>query len=208
MGFPGKSFTQNVFQTRKIMIASSAALIAVMAATAWVLISFEGSSAARPVADAAQVPSTSPAATVTQTPLGDPAADRARTPDTERKAAQKPAQKPAKAAKRAVHPAKKTATRVLSSGTCQASFYDEPQATASGERFNPGALTAAHKTLPLGSRVRVTNRDNGDSVVVRINDRGPYVGGRCLDLSRAAMGAVGGLGSGVIPVRYEVLARG
>lgn len=194
---------QNAFQTRKIMIASSAALIAVMAATAWVLISFEGSSAAKPAAAAAQAPGTSPAATAAQSPLGDPAADSARTPAAERK----PAKKPAKAARRAVHPPKKAATRVLSSGTCQASFYDEPQATASGERFNPGALTAAHKTLPLGSRVRVTNRSNGDSVVVRINDRGPYVGGRCLDLSRAAMAAVGGLGSGVVPVRYEVLAR-
>lgn len=80
--------------------------------------------------------------------------------------------------------------------------------TASGEPFNPDALTAAHKTLPMGSRVHVTNKNNGRSVTVRINDRGPFVSGRCLDLSRAAMQKVGGTGSGVIPVRYEVLSRG
>ena len=56
-----------------------------------------------------------------------------------------------------------------------ASSYSEPQSTASGERFNPNELTVAHKTLPFGKRVRVTNRHNGKSVVVRINDRGPYV---------------------------------
>ncbi|WP_425563909.1 septal ring lytic transglycosylase RlpA family protein [Nonomuraea longicatena] len=78
--------------------------------------------------------------------------------------------------------------------------------TASGERFNPSAMTAAHKSLPLGSRVRVTNPASGDSVTVRINDRGPYVGGRCLDLSRAAFAAIGDTGRGVMSVKYEVLA--
>ncbi|REE97562.1 septal ring lytic transglycosylase RlpA family protein [Thermomonospora umbrina] len=97
--------------------------------------------------------------------------------------------------------------RVVGGGNCQASYYWEPQDTASGERFDPDALTAAHKTLPMHSKVRVTNRRNGRSVVVRINDRGPYVGGRCLDLSKAAMTSVGGTGSGVIPVEYEVLVR-
>ncbi|MEV7010373.1 septal ring lytic transglycosylase RlpA family protein [Streptosporangium sp. NPDC051022] len=103
----------------------------------------------------------------------------------------------------------KTATtpkvRVISSGTCGASFYAEGQMTASGERFNPNAMTAAHKSLPMGSRVRVTNPANGESVTVRINDRGPYVGGRCLDLSRAAFGAIGDIGAGVMRVKYEVL---
>ena len=92
-------------------------------------------------------------------------------------------------------------------GTCTASFYWEPQATASGERFNPNAMTAAHKTLPLGTRLRVTNPANGKSVVVRINDRGPYVGGRCLDLSKASFAAIGNTGSGVMRVRYEILGR-
>ncbi|GAA3102721.1 septal ring lytic transglycosylase RlpA family protein [Nonomuraea salmonea] len=79
--------------------------------------------------------------------------------------------------------------------------------TASGERFNPNAMTAAHKTLPLGSRVRVTNPRTGESVTVRINDRGPYIGGRCLDLSTAAFAAIGNTSAGVMRVRYEVLVR-
>ncbi|WP_254715942.1 septal ring lytic transglycosylase RlpA family protein [Actinomadura sp. WMMB 499] len=98
--------------------------------------------------------------------------------------------------------------KVLDSGSCKASFYGEGQMTASGERFDPSELTAAHKTLPFGSKVRVTNKSNGDSVVVRINDRGPYAGGRCLDLSEAAMRDIGGTSAGVISVRYEVLSRG
>lgn len=95
-------------------------------------------------------------------------------------------------------------------GTCQASMYGNGDGTdggptASGERFNANAMTAAHKTLPMNSRVKVTNKANGKSAIVRINDRGPYVGGRCLDLSVAAMKAVGGYSSGVISVSYEVL---
>lgn len=97
--------------------------------------------------------------------------------------------------------------KILSRGSCEASYYGSGGHTASGEAFDPGALTAAHRTLPLGSKVRVINRNNDRSVVVRINDRGPFVAGRCLDLSSAAMHAVGGLASGVIPVRYEVLAK-
>jgi rare lipoprotein A len=96
--------------------------------------------------------------------------------------------------------------RVLSSGSCGASYYAEGQMTASGERFNPSALTAAHKTLPFGTRVRVTNAATGRSVIVRINDRGPFIGGRCLDLSRAAFASIGNTASGVLRVRYEVLA--
>jgi rare lipoprotein A len=63
--------------------------------------------------------------------------------------------------------------------------------TANGERFNTHALTAAHRTLPFGTKVRVTNKSNGRSVVVRINDRGPYVGGRVIDLSNASARALG-----------------
>ena len=92
-----------------------------------------------------------------------------------------------------------------SGSSCQASYYWQGQTTASGERFNPSDLTAAHKTLPLGSKVKVTNPSNGKTVVVRINDRGPYVAGRCLDLSKAAMETIGGTSSGVITVNYEVL---
>ncbi|MFC7715555.1 septal ring lytic transglycosylase RlpA family protein [Nonomuraea recticatena] len=78
--------------------------------------------------------------------------------------------------------------------------------TASGERFNPSALTAAHKSLPLGSKVRVINPSNGKAVVVRINDRGPYTGGRCLDLSEAAFSTIGDTNAGVMTVKYQVLA--
>lgn len=72
--------------------------------------------------------------------------------------------------------------------------------TASGERFNQNALTAAHRSLPFGTKVRVVNPKNGRSVVVRINDRGPYFGGRIIDLSKEAMRQLGGLNSGVIRV--------
>ncbi|MEO1651704.1 MAG: septal ring lytic transglycosylase RlpA family protein, partial [Pseudomonadota bacterium] len=88
-----------------------------------------------------------------------------------------------------------------------ASFYWQPQPVASGGRFNPNALTAAHKTLPFGTRVRVTNLNNNRSVVVVINDRGPYIRGRIIDLSRRAAGVVGMRGSGIAPVRVTVLGR-
>jgi rare lipoprotein A len=77
--------------------------------------------------------------------------------------------------------------------------------TSSGEVFNPGAMTAAHPYLPFGTRVRVTNRVNGKSVVVRINDRGPFVGGRAIDLSQGAAGRIGMISTGVVPVLIEVL---
>ena len=70
--------------------------------------------------------------------------------------------------------------------------------TANGERFNTHALTAAHRSLPFGSRVQVTNERTGRSVVVRINDRGPFVGGRVIDLSKAAAQAVGISGVGKV----------
>jgi len=77
--------------------------------------------------------------------------------------------------------------------------------TASGEIFDMNAYTAAHRDLPFGTRVRVTNEANGRSVVVRINDRGPWVEGRILDLSYAAAKALGMLEAGVARVRLEVL---
>lgn len=99
-------------------------------------------------------------------------------------------------------------TKILAHGACEASYYGTSGGrTSSGEALDPDGLTAAHRSLPIGSKVRVTNRNNDRSVVVRINDRGPFVAGRCLDLSTAAMQAVGGLASGVIPVKYEVLAK-
>lgn len=94
--------------------------------------------------------------------------------------------------------------------TCQASHYGlgdgtDGGPTASGETFHAWGMTAAHKTLPLGTRIRVTNTANGKSVVVKVNDRGPYVGGRCLDLSAGAFSAIGNTGSGVMTVKWQRL---
>lgn len=77
--------------------------------------------------------------------------------------------------------------------------------SASGEIFDENALTAAHLYLPFGTQVRVTNLDNGNSVVVRINDRGPYTGGRIIDVSAAAARNLGMINSGVAQVRLEIL---
>ncbi|MDX2092226.1 MAG: septal ring lytic transglycosylase RlpA family protein [Kofleriaceae bacterium] len=77
--------------------------------------------------------------------------------------------------------------------------------TASGERFDKNAMTAAHKTLPMNTRVRVINKRNGKSVVLRINDRGPYGKGRIIDVSEAAARRLDMIDAGVVPVRIEVL---
>jgi rare lipoprotein A len=99
--------------------------------------------------------------------------------------------------------------RVIAVYQGKASWYGREQQggpTASGERFNMHALTAAHLKLPMNTHVRVTNLRNGRQVIVRINDRGPY-GHRCIiDLSRAAAERLDMLGAGIAPVRLEVLA--
>jgi rare lipoprotein A len=102
---------------------------------------------------------------------------------------------------------------LISQSVGQASYYgNEPgeggPLTANGERYNSGGLTAAHRTLPFGTRVRVTSPNTGRSVVVRINDRGPYTGGRIIDLSVGAARAIGLTSSGVGTVRMEVLGGG
>lgn len=79
--------------------------------------------------------------------------------------------------------------------------------TANGERFNQNDLTAAHRHLPFGTKVKVTNLHNGRSVVVRINDRGPFSRGRVIDLSKAAARLIGVFQSGTAPVLLEVLGR-
>lgn len=91
-----------------------------------------------------------------------------------------------------------------------ASWYGprfEGRTTASGERFDEDALSAAHATLALGTHVRVTNLRNGRSVVVRINDRGPRYRHRLIDLSRAAAVKLGMIRPGTVPVRVEVLSE-
>ena len=99
-------------------------------------------------------------------------------------------------------------TGSLSPKTVTASWYGQEfsgRRTASGSRFDPRGLTAAHKTLPLGTRIRVTNPRTGASVLVTVTDRGPYCGRRELDLSKAAAREVGILSSGVAAVVLEVL---
>jgi rare lipoprotein A len=89
-----------------------------------------------------------------------------------------------------------------------ASWYGAPhhgRRTASGEVFDMNQLTAAHRTLPFGTRVLVTNRDTGQSAELRINDRGPFVQGRILDVSYAAARLLGAIGPGTIPVRIRVI---
>jgi rare lipoprotein A len=90
-----------------------------------------------------------------------------------------------------------------------ASWYGAPhhgRRTASGEVFDMHQLTAAHKTLPFGTRLLVTNRDTNQSAEVRVNDRGPFVKGRILDVSYAAARLLGAVGPGLIPVRVRVLS--
>lgn len=92
-----------------------------------------------------------------------------------------------------------------------ASFYGRSEhggPTASGERFNMHAMTAAHRTAPLGSRLKVTNLRNGKSVVVRINDRGPFIRGRIIDLSHAAADSLGFVGAGLTRVAIETTEAG
>lgn len=98
-----------------------------------------------------------------------------------------------------------SATARADTSTGMASYYWQGRSTASGERFNPGAYTAAHRSLPFGTKVRVTNLRNGRSVVVRINDRGPFVRGRVIDVSRAAASELGFTGAGVTRVHLAVL---
>ena len=96
-----------------------------------------------------------------------------------------------------------TPTQIASQGI--ASFYTEGQQTASGEKFDTHDLTAAHPTLPFGTRLRVTNVATGRFVTVRVNDRGPYVPGRIVDVSHSAADALGMVGSGIAKVKLDVV---
>ena len=95
-------------------------------------------------------------------------------------------------------------------GVGKASYYGAELAgnpTASGEAFDPAEMTAAHRTLPFGTRLRVTNERNGESVVVRVNDRGPFHGDRVLDVSTAAAKEIGLKRTGTAPVTLERLPK-
>jgi rare lipoprotein A len=97
----------------------------------------------------------------------------------------------------------KASTRDASTGL--ASFYRHGTKTASGERFDATQLTAAHPTLPFGTRLRVTNVTNGQSVTVRVNDRGPFIPGRIVDVSHSAAEALGMTGAGITKVKLDVV---
>lgn len=110
--------------------------------------------------------------------------------------------------RRAPEPVVKPPLRLASLGQGEASWYGPGlygNRTANGEVLRPGTLTAAHRTLPFGTRVRVTNLANGRSTVVRINDRGPFHGGRLIDLAHGAASELGVVASGTAPVRLEQL---
>ena len=94
-------------------------------------------------------------------------------------------------------------TQVASHGL--ASFYTEGTQTASGEKFDTHELTAAHRTLPFGTRLRVTNVATGRSVTVRVNDRGPFVPGRVVDVSYSAAETLGMVGGGIAKVKLDVV---
>ena len=98
-----------------------------------------------------------------------------------------------------------TSIATASSLNGYASYYITGKRTANGERFNPLGMTAAHRSLPFGTKVKVTNTRNGRSVVVRINDRGPFIMSRVIDLSLGAARAVGLAQSGVAQVQILVL---
>ena len=109
---------------------------------------------------------------------------------------------------RQMTPAPKGQLQLAAAYTGQASWYGPGfygNRTASGEVFRPGTLTAAHRSLPFGTRVLVTNLNNGRSAVVRINDRGPFHGGRIIDLAHGAATQLGVTASGVATVKLEVL---
>jgi rare lipoprotein A len=98
------------------------------------------------------------------------------------------------------------AEEVSGTETGMASYYSESyngKKTANGEIYNSSKLTAAHKTLPFGTKVKVTNLSNGKSVKVRINDRGPFISGRIIDLTRAAAEEIGMLNAGVVKVKIR-----
>ncbi|HLZ01915.1 MAG TPA: septal ring lytic transglycosylase RlpA family protein [Bradyrhizobium sp.] len=107
--------------------------------------------------------------------------------------------------RRHIPPSGNIAAAKPSSGGGVASFYSEDSETASGEKFDPNELTAAHPTLPFGTRLRVTNLKTGRSVTVRVNDRGPYVPGRVVDVSYSAARALGMVQSGTANVKLDVV---
>ncbi|MFY1696940.1 MULTISPECIES: septal ring lytic transglycosylase RlpA family protein [unclassified Solwaraspora] len=173
--------------------------------TEWVDVAPSGvasPSASAASASPSDTATSSPAATGTPTPAESARGDRAA------RGAERAATTPSpEASPTTAEPpsASTTGDSVVSSGTCGTSYYASGQVTANGESFDPSGMTAAHRTWAFGTRVRVTNPQSGAAVVVRINDRGPFVEGRCLDLARGAFEQIAPLSVGHLEVQYEVL---
>jgi rare lipoprotein A len=149
------------------------------------------------VATAATLTACAQSSVVTDKPLS-VATSRQTPPESNRKASFAPSRHVAVVAKR-------HAIESQDASYGLASFYGHESRTASGEKFNAGELTAAHRTLPFGTRVRVTNVATGRSVTVRINDRGPFVPGRIVDVSYSAADTLGIVGRGVAKVKLDVV---
>ncbi len=192
---------------RVLPIATGAAIAAVIAGSAYGAIQLSSAPAARSEA----APTSAPATTDSPSPLptsASPSPTHRVVPTRANRASARPlpVQTSARPTPKPAPSTQQAGGNVTSSGYCGASYYASGTTTADGETFNPDAYTAASKTLPFNTQVRVTNPQNGKSVVVRINDRGPYVSGRCLDLTRAAFEAIAPLSQGVLDtVRWEVL---
>lgn len=131
-------------------------------------------------------------------------ADRSASHAGSRHASSGPGRHAAVAAKR-TSPANASAAAAQGSSYGLASYYTYDPKTASGEKFDSRELTAAHRTLPFGTRVRVTNVATGQSVTVRVNDRGPFVPGRVVDISRGAAETLGIVDRGVAKVKLDVV---
>jgi rare lipoprotein A len=112
---------------------------------------------------------------------------------------------PAVVGNKTKHTPSATKSAAAGSSYAVASFYKDDTETASGEKFDPQELTAAHRTLPFGTRLRVTNVETGRSVTVRVNDRGPFIAGRSVDLSYSAADRIGMIDRGVTKVKVEVV---
>ncbi len=194
----------------KIYAASLAALTIISAQ-----LSPASSEPVTPIINPRSTPKPSPAVTTTPTPPNPPIKV---TPTPKPTPAATPTPKPSPSATITPKPSpandSSTTTppkeTVLFTQTGEASWYGSEGGplTATGERYNPQGMTAAHRTIAFGSKVRVTNLRSGRSAIVTINDRGPYAGGRIIDLSAAAAEAVGIKSSGVGKVRIEVLSYG
>jgi rare lipoprotein A (peptidoglycan hydrolase) len=98
-----------------------------------------------------------------------------------------------------------TDSREINSNTVVTSWYQSGHRTASGQRFDPNGLSAAHRTLPFGTKLKLTNPNNGKSIIVTVNDRGPFIRGTGLDVSRGAAHQLGFIGKGKTKLKMQVL---